>query len=183
MKGLLILADGFEISEALVPCDYLFRSGIDVAKVSLNDKKEVMSQENIKVVCDLTFDYVDLKDYDFLFIPGGKAAYLSLDKDNRVIDTINYFVSHNKLVTSICAAPFLIGKLGYFSNKEFTCFPSFEKYVKDGIYKKDSGVVVIDGFITAKSVYYASAFAIEIIRYLKGNEEAERVLLQVKGEL
>lgn len=183
MKGLLLLADGFEISEALVPCDYLFRGNIDVVKVSLTNNIEVTSQENIKVICDLTYDDVDLKEYDFLFIPGGKAAYLVLDKNEKVDSIIEYFVSNNKLVSSICAAPFLIGKLGFLKNKEFTCFPSFEKYVIDGIYKKDAGVVVEDGFITAKSVYYASSFAIEIIRYLKGDEEANRVLLQVKGEL
>lgn len=183
MVGLVILADGFEISEALVPCDYYFRAGIKTIKASTYDRKEVVSQEGIKVLADTTLDNLNLDDFDFLFIPGGKASFTVLDKDERIDNIINYFVSKKKLVTSICAAPFLIGRLGHFENKKYTCFPSFEKYVLKGTYIKDEGVVKEEGFITAKSVYYAIPFALEVIEYLLGKEIRNKVYLQTKGEL
>ena len=182
MTGLVILGNGFEISEALVPCDYYFRAGIKTIKASVYKDKEVISQEGIKVVADTTLDEIDLNAFDFLFIPGGKASFTVLDKDERVSKIIKYFVDNNKFVTSICAAPFLIGRLGYFENRKYTCFPSFEQYVTKGTYLKEKGVVVDGNFITAKSVYYATPFALEVIKKLLGEEVSKKVLLQIKAE-
>ena len=134
MTGLVILGNGFEISEALVPCDYYFRAGIKTIKASVYKDKEVTSQEGIKVVADTTLDEIDLNTFDFLFIPGGKASFTVLDKDERVSKIIKYFVDNNKFVTSIFAAPILIGRLGYFENRKYTCFPSFEQYVTKGTF-------------------------------------------------
>ena len=182
MTGLVILGNGFEVSEALVPCDLYFRAGIKTVKASVYNNKEVISQEGIKIVADTTLDEVDLSAFDFLFIPGGKASFTVLDKDERVSKIIKYFVDNNKLVTSICAAPFLIGRLGYFENRKYTCFPSFEQYVTKGTYLKEEGVVVDGNFITAKSVYYATPFALEVIKKLLGEEVSSKVLLQIKAE-
>ena len=181
MTGLIILGNGFEIAEAIVPLDYLFRAGINVIKASVSEKV-VTSQEGIKVYADTLLENVDFNEFDFLIIPGGKASFTVLDKVKKVDDAIDYYANNNKLVAAICAAPFLVGRRGYFNNINYTCFPSFEEYVKLGTYKKECGVVVEKGFITAKSVYYASSFAYEIIKYLKGEEAANKVLLQVKAE-
>lgn len=182
MTCLVILGNGFEISEALVPCDYYFRAGIKTIKASAYKDKEVISQEGIKIIADITLDEIDLSVFDFLFIPGGKASFTVLDKDDRVSKIIKYFVDNNKLVTSICAAPFLIGRLGYFENRKYTCFPSFEEYIEKGTYLKEEGVVVDGNFITAKSVYYATPFALEVIKKLLGKEVSLKVLLQIKAE-
>ena len=44
MTGLVILGNGFEVSEALVPCDLYFRAGIKTVKASVYNNKEVISQ-------------------------------------------------------------------------------------------------------------------------------------------
>ena len=183
MTGLVILGNGFEISEAIVPIDYYFRSGIKMVKASVYNTKEVTSQEGVTILADVLLDDVNLDIYDFLFIPGGKAAFNVLDKISKIDDIIHYFVAKNKLVTAICAAPFLIGRLGYFDGLNYTCFPSFENYIEKGNYLKNKGVVVEKGFITAKSVHYASEFALEVIKYLLGEDVAKNTFLQVKGEL
>ena len=52
MKNILIiLADGFEEVEALVPIDVLRRCSFNVV-VSGLDKKEITSTHNINILCD-----------------------------------------------------------------------------------------------------------------------------------
>lgn len=182
MLGLIILGNGFEVSEAIVPLDYLFRAGIKVDKVSVHEDKVVTSQEGIKVIADKLLKDIDLSLYDFLFIPGGKASFTVLDKIDYLNEVIAYFFENNKLVVSICAAPFLLGRLSYLKDKNYTCFPSFKKYVIGGNYLKDEGVVKDKNVITAKSVYYATPFALEIIEALLGKDKRDQVEAQIKAE-
>ena len=43
---------------------------------------------------------------------------------------------------AICAAPFLVGRLGYFKDKHFTVHPGFEGDIIGGTYDRDKGVVI-----------------------------------------
>ncbi len=182
MKGLVLLGEGFEISEALTPIDIYFRAGIKMVKASFSDTLFVKSQENIIIKCDDLIDNIDYREFDFLFIPGGKASFTVLENNLKVKEIIDYFVMHQKLVTAICAAPHLIGKYSYLKNRKFTCFPSFEKYVIDGIYLEDQGVVEDGNFITAKSVYYSVEFALCVVKHLISEEKTKEVYLKIRGE-
>ena len=122
MQGLIILVDGFEDCEALVTVDVLRRAKIDIDLVTL-DQKEIKTQSNNIVYVSHLLKDVDLKKYDFLIIPGGKAVFNILDNDKRVDEVIDYFYSNNKLICAICAAPRLIAKRGYFNNHTYTSFP------------------------------------------------------------
>lgn len=181
MKGLVILGNGFEISEMTIPCDYLFRANIKTIRASAMSSLLVTSQEGIKVEADIMLKDVNLSDYDFLFIPGGKASFTTLKNRKDIDDVINFFAKEHKYIFSICAAPSLIGKLGLLKDKEYTCFPGFEKEIIGGIHSKN-GVVVSDNFITAKSVYYGEEFALNIINVLMGKEKAHSVYKAVRGE-
>ena len=98
-----------------------------------------------------------------------------------ICDTLLKDIKNEKLVASICAAPHLLGRKGYFNNLEYTCFPGFEKYCVGGIYK-NQGVVVTKKFITAKSMYYSIDFALAILEYLYGKEYSKKIELSLKGE-
>ena len=181
MTGLIILGNGFEIAEAIVPLDYLFRAGINVIKASVSEKV-VTSQEGIKVYADTLLENVDFNEFDFLIIPGGKASFTVLDKVKKVDEAIDYFANNNKLVAAICAAPFLVGRLGHLNNHSFTCYPGFEKQVVGGTYLRDKGVVRDGNFITGKSMYYSIDLGLEIIEYFYGKEEKEKLKLSLMGE-
>ena len=51
-KGMILLADGFEESEALVTVDLLRRSQIVIDLISMMDSKNVVSAHHIKVETD-----------------------------------------------------------------------------------------------------------------------------------
>lgn len=79
------------------------------------------------------------------------------------------------LVAAICAAPALaLGSFGVLYGRSFTCFPGMEKQVSDGRFQ--SRRVVVDGnLITSRAAGTAGEFSIEIIRYLLGDIEANKI--------
>lgn len=180
-KGIILLTDFFEDTEAICTIDILKRSGIDIDIVSLKEEKEVVSQYNLKVICDKTFEDVEVKKYDFLLIPGGRAVLNDLVNREEVKDIIHHFAKGGKLVATICAAPLLLGELGYLVEKNYTCFPGCEATILGGK-KKDSGVVVDGNFITAKSMAYSVEFALTIVEYLLGKEKRKEIKKQIFGE-
>lgn len=171
-KGIILLNNGFEDVEAIATIDVLRRAGITIDTFSLDDN-DILTQSGINLKSEKLYKDINTSNYDFLVIPGGGAVFKYLHKRNEVSKIISKFADNNKLVATICAAPSLVGKLGYFKNKKFTCFPGCEEGI-EGKYT-GNGVEVVDNFITAKSMAYTIDFALEIVKYLLGKETAKKV--------
>lgn len=174
MKGMILLANGFEDMEMITTLDLLRRASIEVYTFAVKDEKKVLSQSRVYYESDYLLKDAVLRDYDFLVIPGGKAVFNDLQSDvvnNVVLD----FVKRDKIIASICAAPTILGKLGLLENKNFTCFPSLEGDCLGGIYQKQSKVEVAGNFITSRSAGTAIEFALKIIEVLSGKAEADRI--------
>ena len=171
-KGMILLNNGFEDVEAIATIDVLRRAKIELDLVSLDDTN-IKTQSGINLHSEKLLNDVNVNSYDFLIIPGGMAVFKYLHKRNEVSDLINKFAKKEKLVATICAAPSLVGKLGYFKDKKFTCFPGCE----EGIVGKYTGrgIEVAGSFITGKSMAYTIEFALEIVKYLLGKEKAKEV--------
>lgn len=180
MKGLIILADGFEDVEAIATIDILRRSCITVDTVSL-DNKIVITQSNNKIVVDYLLKEIEKNNYDFIIIPGGKAVFNVLDNNKEIEELIETFYKNKKLICAICAAPRLIAKKGYFENKRFTIFPNCLDDYTGGI-QIDQGVVIEENIITAKAMYYSIDFALAIIEKLQGKEQMQKIYNQVQGK-
>ena len=81
---------------------------------------------------------------------------------------MSYFMDNNKVLAAICAAPTIVGKLGYLKNRKYTCFTSMDQDF-GGTYI-DEKVVVDGNLITARSVASAILFAYAIVEKLLGKE-------------
>lgn len=182
MKGLVLIGDLFEDVEMIAPVDILRRNKDDITIASVMHRKEVISARGIKMEADALIEDLDLDTFDFLFIPGGPGAYKLLVNIESVKTTIKYFVKQNKVVSAICAAPMLIGRLGLLKGKHYTVYPGFEEQIPEGIYLKDQGVVVDDNFVTGKSMYYAIDFGLALVKKLYNNERANHLALSIKGK-
>jgi len=114
MRGLLILADGFEDTEALTTRDVLIRAGFDVRTCSITDRLEVQSSFGVSVLADALLKLVfDLEPYDFIILPGGGRGTRNLAECEFLKAYLDHFILHNKLVCAICAAPSVLGLYGY----------------------------------------------------------------------
>lgn len=175
-KGLIILANGFEDTEAITTIDILRRAKIEL-DIVCTDTLEVISQHNVKYIGDFLLKDIVYDDYGFLCIPGGRAVFNVLSKDDILKDLILNFNSKNKLICCICAAPSIPGNMGLFKDIKYTCFKGCNNGI-DGIYSKKP-VEICKNFITAKSMGYSVDFALKIVEKIKGNALRNEIEKQI----
>lgn len=182
MRGLLILADGFEDTEALTTRDVLIRAGIEVTTCSITDRLEVESSFGVHVLADALLKLIfDCEPYDFIVLPGGGRGTRNLKECEFLKAYLDYFSLHDKLICAICAAPSVLGYYGYLDNRKYTCFAGFNEGIR-GIFTGNE-VERDDNIITARSMQYSIPFALEIIDYLLGSEVKEKVLVGLQGKV
>lgn len=173
IEGMILLADGFEQTEALQAHDAFRRTGqIHPVLLSIHDRKEVESSSGVKVIADGLLKENKGDRYAFLLLPGGKRGVDNLKASPEVIAMIKEFHDAGKPIYAICAAPSILGELGYLDGKNYTCFPGFQ--VGKGNYI-DTGAVKDGDLITGHSMGYTLVFAEEIIRSLLGEDAVKRI--------
>lgn len=181
MKGLLLLANHFEDSEALVTYDILRRSGIEVVLTSVEGTKELVTQNQIQLLADALIEEVSLDEFDFLVIPGGKAVFEKLDHLEIVDKVIMYFYDNKKWIAAICAAPHLLGKLGILEDKNYVCFPNCNDRIIGGTLLKEEKVVVENRIITGRAMAVTVDFALAIVETLQGKTQKEKIEKSIYG--
>lgn len=177
-KALLLLAQGFEESEALITATYLRRAGIELDLVTIQDELEVEGAHQIIVSADKTLDEIDLETYDALVTPGGLPGATNLAEDERVRSAVKTFYEQKKVLAHICASPALLKAAGIAQDIEGVCYPGFEGQVD---YKQaHEDIVFVDGeVITSRGPLTTPWFAFKIIEKLEGSQKAEDVAGQV----
>lgn len=181
MKCLTILVNGFEDSEAITTIDCLRRAGIEVDVCTVYQDKIVKSAHNIKVFADKLIKDINYNDYQILLLPGGPAVFKELHQMELISLIILEFAKQDKIIASICAAPSLVGKLGLFEGRKYTCFPGCDGPITKGT--NTNKEVVVDGkYITARSMYYSADFAIAIIKEALGEKVAKDIQNQIMGK-
>lgn len=182
MKYLMLIGDNFEDVEAIGTLDVLVRGGEEVTLASMMNRKEVTTKLGNKLVDLKLIQDIDISLYDALIIPGGPGSFKILAFIPLVDQIIKYFVDNEKLVCAICAAPMLVGRNGYYKDKNYTVHPGFENQIIGGNYLKDQGVVQDGRFISAKSMYYSLEFGFKIYAYFHGYEASEQLRKTCQGE-
>lgn len=182
MKHLMIVGDLFEDTECIATLDVLVRGGDEVKLVSMMGRKTITTKCGFKMELNDVIENINADDFDSLIIPGGPGSFKILAFIPRVDELIDEFASKNKLVAAICAAPMLIGRRGYYKGKDFVCHPGFEDQVVEGNYKRDQGVVRVDNFISAKSMYYSIPFGLAIHEYFHGEKSKKQLEKACQGE-
>jgi len=167
-KILVPIANGFEEIEAISVIDICRRAGIEVVTAGVEDKV-LIGAHNIKIEMDKKIDEVKSSDFDMIVLPGGLPNAFTLAEDKDVQRLLKEFEEKNKKIGAICAAPYALHKAGVL-NQNYTCYPSFEKKIKDDGYQDDKNVVTDNNVITSRGPATAIDFALEIVKTLKGND-------------
>ena len=174
MKVYIMLADGFEETEALVPWDVLKRAGADVSLVSVTSDKSVRGAHGIIVYADTIIKKVCDIAPDLIVLPGGMPGTTNLAKCDTLCKMLKDAAAHDKPIGAICAAPSVLGGLGILHGKKAVCFPGFESKLTGAEITSDP--VCRDGsIITARGMGVAFEFAFALTEYLFGAEKANSV--------
>lgn len=171
MKVMCILTNGFEELEAVGTIALLRRAGVHVDMFTL-DEKSATGRFQITIANILPLHLADSTSYDCLFLPGG-PHYQALEKDMRVIEILDFFMKHDKIVAAICAAPTILGRKGYLKKKKYTCFTSMNEDF-GGTYV-DTYTVQDGNLITGKSAAAVIDFAFVLLERLIGTEKTKEV--------
>ena len=168
-----MLADGFEEIEALAFVDILRRAQIDVQTVSAYGTDTVKGSHGIAVVPDIKID--DIKSIsDGIVLPGGLPGTYNLRDNEKVVELLKKFNINGKYVAAICAAPSVLGGLGFLKEKHATCYPSFEETLTEAVISEDR--VVVDGnVITSRGAGTAHDFAFKFVELIKGKNVADDI--------
>lgn len=178
-KVYAFMANGSEEVECLAVVDVLRRAGIDTALVSINETAEVTGSHGVRIICDTTIGSADLSDADVLFLPGGMPGTMHLGACELLTDALRAQYAAGKRMAAICAAPSVLGELGFLEGKRATCFPGFEDRLRGASYTKEG--VVTDGTVTtARGLGYALDLGLELVRLLISEQAAKELKAKIQ---
>lgn len=162
MKAVVLLATGFEEIESVTPIDTLRRAGVEVITVGIGSNK-IRGAQDIEIVCDRTLEDFNEK-IDCIVIPGGMPGAKNIAESKAALDLITKTYNNGGFIGAICAAPgVVLGKTDILNNKNFTCYPSFEKYVPLGKFSEER--VVVDGkIITSRGPGTSLEFSLALVK-------------------
>ena len=169
----LFLAEGFEEIEALATVDVLRRAEIEIRTVSITDSYRVIGSHGIEVTADKLFGEISA-DADMYILPGGMPGTLNLGAFSPLCELLEKANDEGRFIAAICAAPSVLGGLGFLKGKKATCYPGFEDKLIGAEFSTES-VVVSDNIITSRGAGTAHLFGFKLVELLKNSETAENL--------
>ncbi len=167
--GILVF-DGFLTSDVTAPIEVFgaatkksWFSSYEMLVISATKKKEILSEEGLKIIADKTI-YDNLK-LDVLIIPSAYEMKGFL-KNKELIEFIEQQSQQASWMASNCSGAFLLGEAGVLDGKKATTWAGGEKGLAKAYPKikvqYDTNVVIDDKVITSNGgpVSYQAAFAL-----------------------
>lgn len=191
----ILLADGFEEIETVVPYDLLVRAGFTVKTIAFSEDSLVSGSRGLKIQADkhkteLGIDAAikEGKLPHAVVVPGGLMGTENLAKEAAVSKLLDAMHKENRLIAAICAAPVVVlSPLGILKNKRYTAYPGMEKKIaqyagidfqkktENALYIADEALVQDGNLLTSNGPGSASVFAFGIIEHFAGKELAESI--------
>ncbi|MCI3216467.1 DJ-1/PfpI family protein [Faecalibacterium sp. BCRC 81149] len=173
-KAVVFFADGTEECEALLVVDLLRRAKVEVIVASAMGRRELVSSHKIHLTADALAEEVDYSDVDMVILPGGIPGTPNLAANKTVTETCAAFARAGRKVAAICAAPSILASLGLLEGRNATAHAGFQDQLAGAVVHDEE--VVVDGNITTSyGLGGAIPFALELVRQLAGQAEAERI--------
>lgn len=169
----IILGNGFEEAEALIPCDLLRRAGIDVKLAGIGSGC-VTGGHGISVAADCSVEEIDTAQAEMVVLPGGLGGVASIRGSAAALAAVRTLYQNGKYVAAICAAPTILAELGITEGRNATCYPGMEPEMH-GASMLPQNTVTDGTVITGRAAGAAFDFALALIRTLRGQATAEKV--------
>ena len=170
----VLLADGFEESEALVPTDLLRRAGVEVALVGVTGTT-VTGGHGIAVQCDLPLKKAGLENLEMVILPGGMGGVHGISASTGALALVERAVEQGIWVAAICAAPTILARMGVLDRRSAVCYPGMEELMGSAVVKKGERVVMDGHIITGEAAGSAFEFGLKLVEVLRGPDAAQQV--------
>lgn len=170
----VLLGEGFEESEAIVPVDLLRRSGVEVKLAGVNGL-QVVSSHGIAVECDCLLRDVDEEDLEMVILPGGLGGVEAIQASEAALGLVQRAWDRGAYVAAICAAPTILARLGILDRREAVCYPGMEDQMLSAVVRRGQAVVADGRVITGEAAGSAFDFGLKLVETLKGAQAARKV--------
>lgn len=169
-KAYVMLADGFELIEAMAPVDVLDRAKIQVSTVSITGKKRVQSSHVVAVEAQHLIEDVDFSDADLVVLPGGYPGYVNLCQSPLVGKVAREQYESGRLLGAICGAPMVLQTYGIARGSQISCHHSVASRLTD--YELTGREVTVDrNLITGAGAGVSVKFSLYMAGLLLDDEE------------
>lgn len=175
----MLLAKGFEETEAIVPADLLKRAGANVTLVSTEGELSVSGAHDIAVAADITLEELRKEEMDCLVLPGGAMGTELLGENPQVVSLIEYAASKGIIIAAICAAPSILGNMGLLEGRNAAVYPGFEESMQSANITGKQ-VEHDDIFITAEGMGVAFEFGFKLVEVLFGADKVTELQSQTR---
>jgi protein deglycase len=185
-KVLLFLAQGFEALEASAFTDVFGWSGESgkepVELITTGLRSVITCYWNLIVQPELSFDQVNVDDFDALAIPGGAgdAGFFEDAYNERFLELIREFDRKGKFIACVCVAALPVGKSGVLTNRNATTWDLNDgsrrnQLAEFGANVQDEPLVVDNNIITSTGPATSLTVAFKLLEMLTDSQNVNEV--------
>lgn len=177
---LIISQDGFEHSELFSPREAMNKHGATVHLASEKTDPIKSWKDNNwgeEITPDLTFENVDVSNYDALIIPGGQINPDLLRVNDDAVNIVKSFAKDGKVIAAICHGPWLLAEADIIKGRDITSYASIKTdMINAGGNWTDTEVAVDNGIVTSRSPEDIDAFNRKIVEEIQeGTHKREKL--------
>ena len=177
-KVCVLLADGFEESEVVVPVDLLRRGGVEVILTGVNGKSAV-SSHGIRIEADALLSEIDAAAADLLFVPGGLGGINGILASKDACTALKTAAANGKWLAAICAGPTVLSRLGLIDARNAVCYPGMEELLVPAVPHPECSVLQDGRLLTARAAGAAFDLGLKMVEVLVDTDTAQGVRASV----
>lgn len=174
----IILGEGFEETEAIVPGDLLRRGKVETAYAGIGGKR-VKGSHGIVIEADCTVEEINLEKLDMIVLPGGLRGVETIRSCPAVLNCLRFAFEHDRFVAAICAAPTVLAELHITDGRKAVCYPGMENQMPGACVTLDVPAVRDGKVITGTSAGCSIPFAKLLLEAMAGKETADAVIKSI----
>lgn len=171
---LVLLHDGFEEMEVVIPVDLLRRGGVEVALCGVTSMT-VTGAHGMTLTADLALPDADLARTEMVFVPGGLGGVNGILASERACALLRQACAQEKYLAAICAGPTVLSRLGLIGGKKAVCYPGMEDLLAPAIHQENISAVRDGRVLTAQAAGSAFELGLMMLETLKDAAVARQV--------
>ena len=150
-KALVLIDNGFQEAELLVPYYRLQEAGFKVDLVGSKVKETYVGDNGYRLAADLAAEDVKIDEYEAVVIPGGRAPDRMRTK-KPLVDLVRGAFERGKVIAAICHGPQMLIEANVVRGKKVTSVVAVATDLKNASAIWEDRSVVVDGNLVTSRI-------------------------------